>query len=568
MKEKREMKFTVRVKIWGGFTASLLLMFIIGATDYRSLSKVSDEYKEMIEQNTTKIIVLEKLSSIQYRVSGDVRGYLGFKYTAFLDSIDVLNEDFERFVGQLKGLSHSESEIRLVEELIETREAYMEQVEVIKETASKDQDDLAAEAAVASLPYQDAFEEKVLEFINYQQEQAVQKNKLIANVQKSSRIKSAMLFGIAILLNIIVGTAVSRSIARPVRKMTDTLTEVSEGNLTVEPVTIRNKDEIGDMATALNVMTTDLRMVITNANSSANELAVQAEELSASSEESLAASEMVAEIAESNLTTSESQLNVVEETATAMSEMAMGIGGITDENRAMLESTEGVSQFVAEGATLVEDVNAEMMTISSEIGKSASIMNGMAEHSEEIRKVTGLITAISEQTNLLALNAAIEAARAGEHGAGFAVVAEEVRNLAEQSKQSATEIGAMIDQMISNVGRAVDSTKESNIRIGHGLEVTMRTKSVFEEINRATDDMKDKVSTVTASIHQMNEMMTSMAAGSVEVQKFAASASESAQSTSAATEEQLAANEEISSSAQVLAELSEKLQNDMSRFRI
>ncbi len=562
------MKLTVRRKILGGNLVALALILIISGTALFSLSNVGKEYKELLEEEIVKTIALEKLSSIQFQISGDVRSFLGFKQVSFLENIDALNEDFDQYIVQLKDLVRTKTEAATVDELIEIRRNYIEQVEIIKSNANKEQNDLLMKAAGASLESQAAFEEKISELIAYQEAQTVQKNASIAKIQKNARVWLGTLLGIVLVFGTVIGSSVSRSIASPIRKMTAALTEVSEGNLKVEPVIIRNKDEIGDMASSFNLMTEDLRMIITNANSSANELAVQAEELSASSEESLAASEMVAEIAESNLTTSESQLNIVEETATAMGEMAMGIGGITDDNQAMLESTEGVNQLVAEGATLVDDVNEEIMTISAEIGKSATIMNGMAEHSEEIRKVTGLITAISEQTNLLALNAAIEAARAGEHGAGFAVVAEEVRNLAEQSKQSATEIGVMIDQMIGSVGEAVTSTKDSNIRIGHGLEVTMRTKSVFEEINRATDDMKDKVSTVTASIHQMNQMMTSIAAGSIEIQGFAAASSESAQSTSAATEEQLAANEEISSSAQVLAELSEKLQTDMSKFRV
>ena len=89
----------------------------------------------------------------------------------------------------------------------------------------------------------------------------------------------------------------------------------------------------------------------------------------------------------------------------------------------------------------MEDVTGQMTVINTTIGQSAEIMGGMANYSEEIRKVTSLITSIAEQTNLLALNAAIEAARAGEHGKGFAVVAEEVRHLAEQSKESAKDIG-------------------------------------------------------------------------------------------------------------------------------
>ena len=132
---------------------------------------------------------------------------------------------------------------------------------------------------------------------------------------------------------------------------------------------------------------------------------------------------------------SESQVAIVNETVLAIGEVVTGINRITEDNKAMLLSSEDVAQLVEEGASLMEDVNGQMTVISSAIGQSAEIMNGMANYSEEIRKVTSLITSIAEQTNLLALNAAIEAARAGEHGKGFAVVAEEVRNLAEQSKR-------------------------------------------------------------------------------------------------------------------------------------
>lgn len=216
----------------------------------------------------------------------------------------------------------------------------------------------------------------------------------------------------------------------------------------------------------------------------------------------------------------------------------------------------------------MEDVNGQMTVISSAIGQSAEIMNGMANYSEEIRRVTSLITDIAEQTNLLALNAAIEAARAGEHGKGFAVVAEEVRKLAEQSKRSAGEIGNMIDRMIGNVAQAVSSTEDGNRRVEEGLVVTERTRSVFNRIEQAASDVGEKVTAVSAAIEQIRTMTDEVSSGSSKVQELAMESSAAAQSTSAATEQQLAANEEISSSAQVLAELSEKLQNDMGQFKV
>ena len=120
------------------------------------------------------------------------------------------------------------------------------------------------------------------------------------------------------------------------------------------------------------------------------QLAVQAEELSASSEESLAASEMVAEITEKNLFGSESQVAIVNETVLAIGEVVTGINRITEDNEAMLLSSEDVARLVEEGASLMEDVNGQMTVISSAIGQSAEIMSGMANYSEEIRKVTSL----------------------------------------------------------------------------------------------------------------------------------------------------------------------------------
>src|SRR5690606_26028628 len=122
-------------------------------------------------------------------------------------------------------------------------------------------------------------------------------------------------------------------------------------------------------------------------------------------------------------------------------------------------SSDEVSRLVGEGANLMKDVTDQMSSISASIRNSANIITDLSVHSENIRNVTGLITGIAEQTNLLALNAAIEAARAGEQGKGFAVVANEVRNLAEQSKDSAEEIGRMIEAVIQNVSRAVESAE-------------------------------------------------------------------------------------------------------------
>ena len=332
----------------------------------------------------------------------------------------------------------------------------------------------------------------------------------------------AGLIGVAVVVTVIIARLISRSIARPVGTMTTALKQLATGNFSAEPVQIRNKDELGEMANALNGMVGDLRAIITNARHSADQLAVQAEELSASSEESLAASEMVADITERNLAASERQAITVEESVLSMGEMSSGINQMTGDNEVLRISSAEVVRLVDEGATLIQDFTQQMETIRLTNEQSSAMIRDMATHSGEIRNVTSLITAIAEQTNLLALNAAIEAASAGEHGKGFAVVAEEVRNLAEQSKQSAAEIRRMIDTMIQNVESVVVHTEDGNRHVEEGLIATEKTGDVFHRIEDAANDMSDKLATVSAAIEQIREVTAIVSEGSLQVQELGA----------------------------------------------
>lgn len=562
------MKFSVGKKLWSGFLSVLVFMIIVGAMGFWSLTKVNSEYRSILDEQVTKVVLFEKLLSAQYATSTDFRGYLLFGNELFLKNKEKSIETFDLYWGILDKLPQTDAERVLFNELKDSRVNYVETLESAISELNNSSEEKALSIASDASVFEDIIVTEINDQINDQNAKTDEINLEIEKLIKQTRILTVGLIALAILLSIAIAVVISRSIARPVGKMTAALTEIADGNLAIEPVIIRNKDEIGEMATAFNSMSKDLRAIITNANESAVQLAVQAEELSASSEESLAASEMVAEISEKNLFGSESQVAIVNETVLAMGEVVTSINRITEDNEAMLLSSEDVAQLVEEGASLMEDVNGQMTVISSAIGQSAEIMNGMANYSEEIRRVTSLITDIAEQTNLLALNAAIEAARAGEHGKGFAVVAEEVRKLAEQSKRSAGEIGNMIDRMIGNVAQAVSSTKDGSRRVEEGLVVTERTRSVFNRIEQAASDVGEKVTAVSAAIEQIRTMTDEVSSGSSKVQELAMESSAAAQSTSAATEQQLAANEEISSSAQVLAELSEKLQNDMGQFKV
>lgn len=562
------MRFTVGRKLWAGFLTVLVFLIIVGGAGFWSLSSTDNHYRLLIDDRIQKVLLLERLGSIQSEITGEMRGYLLLKDGSHLMNRMELSDRSEQTWMELEGMDWVDSNRALLSEMKDAYHEYIEIIDAVLIESSNGKFENALATIRTASQNEQAMQVNISELIQNETAQMEMAEKDIQGQLKYTRVLILAIIGLATALSIFIAIIIGRSIARPVGKMTSAITGLAGGNLTMEPVKINNKDEIGEMAKAYNEMSEDLHRIISRARDTSIRLALQAEELSASSEESLAASEMVAEISGRNLTGSDEQVAIVNEATFSMQEMLTGINRITEDNKAMLHSSEEVSRLVTTGSTFMESVTDQMNMIDSAMGQSSEMMGEMAEHSKSIRNVTSLITAIAEQTNLLALNAAIEAARAGEHGKGFAVVAEEVRNLAEQSKKSAEEIGQTVDTMIKDMNRVVESTEEGNLRVKEGLTITEQTSDLFKRIEFAELDVAEKVATVSAAVDQIRIMTDEVAGGTTKVQELAVRASEEAQSTSAATEEQLAANEQISANAQVLAELAEKLQLDMEHFKV
>ena len=562
------MKFTVGKKLWIGFMSLVIIIIIIGSIGFLALKSVNEKYSFLINDRMHKVILLEQQQSDQNNLAKDIRGFMLYGSESY---IKELEETQLRIEDRLTELEKILSNNTMQTALVSIREASVEYDKVllsIIEEKRAGKDDQALVIGTNGASYQQTISDNINKMTNYQRQQQEELEKEVASYTKSANMLMVILIVLGIIGSVVITTIINRLISRPVGRMTNALAEVSAGNFAIEEVKIKNNDEIGDMSITLNEMVADLRGIIDRAKSSALHLAAQSEQLSASAEESLAASEMVAEISEKNLQTSDMQANIVNQSTVSMEEMITAIDVITQDNEEMLNSAEDVARLVKEGSALMGETTEQMTNISETIDDSMETINKMSKHTESIRGVTSMIAAIAEQTNLLALNAAIEAARAGEHGKGFAVVAEEVRNLAEQSKQSTQEIGRMIDTIIHDVETVVMSTDEGRKRVAEGLLSTEKTNAIFMDIEHATSDVSEKVSTVSAAIEEIRAMTDEVTDGAKRVEELAIQAAAEAQSTSAAIEEQLAANEEMTSSSQTLAELAEQLQNDMSRFKV
>lgn len=381
-------------------------------------------------------------------------------------------------------------------------------------------------------------------------------------VAQSLLIISAITFFI-LLTTIGIYMYLNKGITKPVVALIKTLRETSQENFTVT-----SKDEVQVLQASLINLVTNVKSTIEATKESALQVASSAEQLTASAEQTTSATEHLTQLAQQNMEGAGMQLRKINDASTALEKMVQVVGAINVDSTKMSTSTKMANEQVDKGIQSIHRVVRRMDDIKSAFSDMSSSINSLSNRSNQIGNILELITDISNQTNLLSLNAAIEAARAGVQGKGFAVVADEVRKLAEESKKSVEQISQMIKDIQSDTNLTVTFIQEGSKKVTEGVEATKVADQSFEQINLSIKDVSNKVESVTISIKDIERLSASVTDIINSIQAIAEKNANSNQDSSAATEEQLATMEEISSSAQSLTYLAEGLQKAISQFKL
>jgi len=372
---------------------------------------------------------------------------------------------------------------------------------------------------------------------------------------------------VALILLVSLSVVIARMIVRPIKEVKGLLTEAENGDFTVKG-SYQSKDEIGELTTSFNNMTNTLQSVFTTVQDSSQQVASASEQLSASAEQNSKASEHITLTVQELASGSDKQVDKVEDSSKVITEITNHTKTIADHTEKITKDVLHASEMSLEGNQAIKKVNEQMNSIYENVNSLSQAIKGLNNRSNEIGQITNVITGISAQTNLLALNAAIEAARAGEHGKGFAVVADEVRKLAEESTSSTERIAQLIQLIQSDTDKTIQTMKKAAEEVYSGLNVVHVAGDSFQKIELA-------VNGVVSQIEDISESLKKLANGTdivnESIQNVSDVAKESAmitQNISAATEEQLASMEEISSSSQSLARLADDLQIVIKQFKI
>ncbi|MGD8190695.1 methyl-accepting chemotaxis protein [Brevibacillus ginsengisoli] len=370
-----------------------------------------------------------------------------------------------------------------------------------------------------------------------------------------------------IVSGVIFYLVVSKMI-KPIVDLANTSQRIAQGDLTVDELKVRTQDEIGLLSASFNQMVSNLRNVIHHVSKSTEQVSASAEELTASAEQTSKASAQIATTIQEVAAGADIQVQSIEASSQAMGNLATGVKQIAATAQGVSQAANQTSEKAELGNDAIQTAVQQMNSINLTVNELAKVIKGLGERSLEIGQITEVITSISAQTNLLALNAAIEAARAGEHGRGFAVVADEVRKLAEQSVGSAQQISQLIAHIQDETSKAVESMGMATREVMEGIGVVNTAGESFEQIQGSVIEVARQIQEVSAASEQMLASTTQVHQAIDSVTEVALQAASGTQNVSAAAQEQFASMEEISTSANSLSKMAEDLQTVIGTFKL
>jgi len=552
-------KLKVRSKIASGFALILVLALGVGLIAIIRLNGVARQSRmagELLKRYSNRTRTLHYAVSWGYPVFRESESLITYLQSEDYDEQQRLykrfqqnGREFDRIADAITVSGTLPQEVERIRAIKAMQQGVLKNA--VRLIAIRDSEGEYGEETRVALG---AFHESIEKFIgaiedleNLEEEtmRQIEEESLKISTGVSESVRKTMIVMMVIsFLALFVGSALamvlSRIIVKPILKTVEVAKKVAKGDLTDNHIEVASRDEIGDMLHAINGMTANLRSIFRDMKDTSFALASASEEMSASSVEIARGAEV--------------QSKMASQVSSASQQMSASVVQVARNAEGVSAAAREAEQLATQGKTRVSKTIDSMNGIAATTQESSQAIENLGERSRAIEEIIKVIDDIADQTNLLALNAAIEAARAGEQGRGFAVVADEVRKLAEKTTRATKEIGGMVQSIQGEAQKSLVSMEKEVKAVEEGVALTREAGTALEQI--------------VAQITEVTAMVQEIAVSADEQTTVADEISRDIVTVAEISKESSAGSREIAQAGEEIARLGSNLQNIVKNFKV
>jgi len=546
------MKLTLGKKLGLGFGVVLALMVFSSTMRYvkfRSIKRMEDAAFEVRVPSLKAAIRLQRdLNQTQVKgrqaiLAGSQPVRLQEAKKLFEATWRDIDKDMAGMDQLSPGWSKQEDRDRLAEIKKQLPMLRAVQEAAIKEAASGKRDALAKagnESADRATPVNIAMKKSLGSMADSFDNLVDESREKLAADNHSLNLLLTAIAAAALGIGIAVAIYLSRTISSATRSVLVLAEAIAAGDLTAEDLNVASQDELGELTSAINKMKANLQRMILAISQNSLQVASASEELSSS--------------ATLQAQGADNQKDQTTQVATAMQEMSCTVQQVSENCTNAAEASRRAAETARDGGVVVEKVLTQMRSIADSVAQNAKEMGALGRSTEQIGRIAGVIDDIADQTNLLALNAAIEAARAGEQGRGFAVVADEVRKLAERTTTATKEIAQMITTIQEGTIGAIKAMESGSQQVQEGVTSTARAGESLQQIIKMSEEVGSMIAHIATAATEQSGATTDVNQSMDQIAQLG--------------QESAVAAQQSAKACQDLSELALALQNMVGSFKL
>lgn len=565
---KRFNQLSLTQKLFSGI--GLILLFVTLGMGYNlwTLQNMTSQYEEMIRNDVMKMKAADDLSLGMTRQAYGVRGYILVQEDVRREQIERGAKEKKEALEQLLALSKTKAETKELESMLSYANGYDDLAqEVIVAADNNDQDNIDR-LTLRLMPDVTASISETGERLQAETEATiVEKQQELERLGGQAFLYSTGIALLILLLTLGAGYFLQRMVTVPLRQLSDEVGIVADGDLTRADLEVLTRDEIGELMIGFNQMKGNLRELIDEVSRNAKEITAQSEELYASTEEMSSQTEETTRMIEQVVGETVNQAAAASKSGQAVAAADEGVERIATSIGTISQDVQTSLALAERGEQTIQQAKQEVLALESETVMTGQSITALKQQSDEIALITEVIQSITDQTNLLALNAAIEAARAGEQGKGFAVVAEEVRKLAEQSKQSASQIAGLIESIQTQSNAVLERHAISARRVETNTALLEEATASFQQIVGQLHASVENTEQIRVASNEIATTTKQVATAAIHMASDSEGMAETMRSVGETADAQLAMIQELNGVAESLGNMTGDLQTLIGRFQ-